>query len=77
MPEFDDDINEFFEERAGILEHLAGLPRVKAEALARAEAESFQRVRAKARADAVVAKLVFPIRFRSAICSSLSCGFWR
>ena len=28
MPEFDDDINEFFEERAGILEHLAGLPRV-------------------------------------------------
>lgn len=56
MPEFDDDINEFFEERAGILEHMAGLPRVKAEALARAEAESFQRVRAKARADAVVAK---------------------
>lgn len=38
----DDDAQEFYEERAGILEHMAGWPREKAEALARAEAEAYQ-----------------------------------
>lgn len=38
----DDDAQEFYEERAGILEHMAGWPIEKAEALARAEAEAYQ-----------------------------------
>ena len=34
-----DDLKEYYEERAAILEYCAGLPREKAEALARAEVE--------------------------------------
>ena len=35
-----EDLNEFYEERAGILEHMGGWPKEKAEALAKAEMES-------------------------------------
>lgn len=41
----DDDIRELYEERAAILQHMAGYPQQKADALAMAEAESFQRAR--------------------------------
>jgi hypothetical protein len=44
---------ESYEERAGILEYCAGLPRVKAEALARAEVETYRQHRAKVDADKV------------------------
>jgi hypothetical protein len=37
----DEHMKEFFEERAAILEHDAGLPKEKAEALAKAEAETY------------------------------------
>jgi len=37
-----DDITERYEERAAIMEYEGGLPRVKAEALARAEAETYR-----------------------------------
>ena len=36
----EEEIKEFYEERAAILEFLAGLPKEKAEALAKAEAET-------------------------------------
>ena len=36
-----DDLKEYYEERAAILEYCAGLPREKAEALARAEVETY------------------------------------
>lgn len=39
---FDDETTEFYEERAAILQYVAGWPREKAEALAMAEAEGFQ-----------------------------------
>ncbi len=35
-----EDLEELYEERAGILEHMGGLPKEKAEALARAEMET-------------------------------------
>ena len=35
-----EDLEELYEERAGILEHMGGWPKEKAEALARAEMES-------------------------------------
>ena len=35
-----EDLEELYEERAGILEHMGGGPKEKAEALARAEMES-------------------------------------
>ena len=38
-----EDLEEFYEERAGILEHMGGLPKEKAEALARAEVETIRR----------------------------------
>jgi len=44
---------EHFEERAGMIEYCAGLPRVKAEALARAEVESYRAHRAKVDSDKV------------------------
>jgi hypothetical protein len=42
-----DDLTEFYEERAAILEYCARLPREKAEALARAEVETYREHRAK------------------------------
>ena len=36
-----DDLKEFFEERAAVLEYEAGYPREKAEALAKAEMETY------------------------------------
>ena len=42
-----DDITERYEERAAIMEYEGGLPRVKAEALARAEAETYRASQAK------------------------------
>ena len=38
-----EDLEELYEERAGILEHMGGLPKEKAEALARAEVETIRR----------------------------------
>ena len=38
-----EDLEEFYEERAGILEHMGGLPKEKAEALAKAEVETIRR----------------------------------
>ena len=35
-----EDLEEFYQERAGILEHMGGWPKEKAEALAKAEMES-------------------------------------
>lgn len=40
-------LTEYYEERAAILEYCAGLPREKAEALARAEVETYRDHRAK------------------------------
>ena len=45
--EMNDDLIEYYEERAAILEYCAGLPREKAEALARAEVETYREHRAK------------------------------
>ena len=44
---------EYAQERAGILEYCAGLPRVKAEARARVEVEKYRQHRAKVDADKV------------------------
>lgn len=44
----DDYMREFFEERAAILEHEAGYPKEKAEALAKAEAETYRARRQRA-----------------------------
>ncbi len=41
----DDHLKEFFEERAGILEHDAGYPKEKAEAIAKAETDSWAKHR--------------------------------
>ena len=38
-----EDLEELYEERAGILEHMGGWPKEKAEALARAEVETIRR----------------------------------
>ena len=42
-----EDLKEYYEERAAILEYCAGLPREKAEALAMAEVETYREHRAK------------------------------
>lgn len=39
----DEALREIFNERAGIMEHMGGLPREKAEALARAEVATFRK----------------------------------
>ena len=39
-----EDLEELYEERAGILEHMGGWPKEKAEALAKAEVETIRRV---------------------------------
>ena len=44
---------ELYSERAAILEYCAGLPRYKAEALARAEVETYREHRAKVDSDKV------------------------
>ena len=44
-----EDLEEFYQERAGILEHMGGWPKEKAEALARAEMESHLKAIDKAR----------------------------
>ena len=44
-----EDLQEQFEERAGILEHMGGLPKEKAEASAKAEMESHLKAVKKAR----------------------------
>ena len=46
-------LREYFEERAGILEHCAGYPREKAEALAKSEVESYRLHRDKVDSDKV------------------------
>ena len=56
MNDLNDDIAELYAERAGILEYCAGLPRVKAEALARAEAETDRKAREQARLDDLVSQ---------------------
>jgi len=38
-----EDLEELYEERAGILEHMGGWPKEKAEALAKAEVETIRR----------------------------------
>ena len=44
----EEQLTEWYEERAGILEHLGGWPKEKAEALAKAELEThLQAIRAK------------------------------
>ena len=40
-----------YEERAGILEHMGGLPKEKAEALAKAEVETIRRVLKEGKAE--------------------------
>ena len=47
MEKMNEDLIEYYEERAAILEYCAGLPREKAEALARAEVETYREHRAK------------------------------
>ena len=42
-----EDLEELYEERAGILEHMGGWPKEKAEALAKAEVETIRRALAK------------------------------
>ena len=44
-----EDLEELYEERAGILEHMGGWPKEKAEALAKAEMESHWKAVEKAR----------------------------
>ena len=44
-----EDLEEFYQERAGILEHMGGWPKEKAEALAKAEMESHWKAVVKAR----------------------------
>ena len=44
-----EDLEEFYQERAGILEHMGGWPKEKAEALAKAEMESHWNAVVKAR----------------------------
>ena len=44
-----EDLEELYEERAGILEHMGGLPKEKAGALAKAEMESHWNAVVKAR----------------------------
>ena len=48
-----EDLEELYEERAGILEHMGGWPKEKAEALAKAEMESH--VRSLERAELIAA----------------------
>ena len=38
-----EDLEELYEERAGIMEHMGGWPKEKAEAIARAEVETIRR----------------------------------
>ena len=52
----DEALREMFEERAAIMEYEGVLPKAKAEALARAEVDSYRRVRESAAADAKVNK---------------------
>jgi len=47
MNELEIQLEEMYSERSAILEYCAGLPREKAEALARAEVETFREHRAK------------------------------
>ena len=51
-----DDIKEFYEERAAIMHFCAGLPKEKAEALAKAEAETWASKRQTAMNDSAVQK---------------------
>jgi hypothetical protein len=45
----DADAAEFYEERAAILQHMAGWPKEKAEALALAEAQAYQNAKERAK----------------------------
>ena len=45
----EEDLKYWYEERAAIMEHMGGLPKEKAEALARAEMESHMKAIEKAR----------------------------
>ncbi len=53
MNEFEIQLEEMYSERAAILEYCFGLPREKAEALARAEVETYRDHRAKVDSDKV------------------------
>ena len=48
-----DDLIEYFEERSAIMEYCGGLPREKAEALAKAEVETYRKHREKVDSDKV------------------------
>lgn len=52
----DEAFREMFEERAGIMHHCGGIPKERAEALARAEVESYAARRAAVDADKAVNK---------------------
>ena len=52
----DETMSEFFEERAGIMHHCGGLPKERAEALAKAETETYRAMREKAAKDSQVNK---------------------
>jgi len=53
MNELEIQLEEMYSERSAILEYCAGLPREKAEALARAEVETYREHRAKVDSDKV------------------------
>lgn len=52
----DEALREMFEVRAGIMHHCGGLPNEKAEAMARAECESYSKRREVAAQDSAVNK---------------------
>lgn len=56
MTEFEKACDEYFEERSAIMHHCGGLPKEKAEALARAEVDSWRKSREIAAKDAGVQK---------------------
>jgi hypothetical protein len=49
----DDELNEYFQERAAIIEHCGGYPKERAEAVAKAETETYRLHREKIDADKV------------------------
>lgn len=52
----DEELKEFYEERAAIMHFCGGVPKEKAEALARAECESYRAMRSNVAKDSAVNK---------------------
>lgn len=52
----DEELKEFYEERAAIMHFCGGVPKEKAEALARAECESYRVMRSNVAKDSAVNK---------------------